>query len=635
MCGISGFLSFTNNTLTVSEVKNILHSLKNRGPDGTGVLTYDTLTNSNDKIKRSNINNIEILKNFILIHSRLSIIDIKDRSNQPMVSADGNYAIIFNGEIYNFLEIKKKLEKDGVKFNTLSDTEVLLNGYKFYGEKILNQIEGMYAFCILDLKKNILFCARDPFGIKPFYYHSNDNFFAFASTPKTLLEIRRIKRVPNYNLLYDFIINGRNENSEESFFEGIKQLKPGTFLEISTKSFKINIKEFWNLNFKTKNNLNFEQTTYELKKLINSSIKEQLVSDVPLCSFLSGGLDSSIICKEISNITKQKLNTFSFVAKNFEFSEEKWINLMNKEISAKAHLVYPESDELANSLDYLTYEQDEPYASCTIFAQYSIFKKIKELGFKVVLDGQGSDELFAGYRSYMLALMSDQIKGLQLISLIKNIQSIIFYPKIFNINSILFLKKNILKNFFFKEQLPGWINKESFNRRYNFDVKVNKTNNDSEIKKLIYKKFYETSLPHLLRLGDRNSMSCSIENRFPFLNTKIAQLAFEMPDDFLIKNGNYKHILKETYKNSLPTEIINRKMRIGFYTPMQNWLVQQRHFLEKIINSDICGDSQIFNKKELLNEWNRMITNKTYFDWRFWRWISVIKWLEVFEMKNA
>jgi asparagine synthetase B (glutamine-hydrolysing) len=120
-----------------------------------------------------------------------------------------------------------------------------------------------------------------------------------------------------------------------------------------------------------------------------------------------------------------------------------------------------------------------------------------------------------------------------------------------------------------------------------------------------------------------------------FLNTKIAQLAFEMPDDFLIKNGNYKHILKETYKNSLPTEIINRKMRIGFYTPMQNWLVQQRHFLENIINSDICGDSQIFNKKELLNEWNRMITNKTYFDWRFWRWISVIKWLEVFEMKNA
>ena len=232
MCGISGFLSFTNNTLTVSEVKNILHSLKNRGPDGSGVLTYDTLTNSNDKIKLSNINNIEILKNFILIHSRLSIIDIKDRSNQPMVSADGNYAIIFNGEIYNFLEIKKKLEKDGVKFNTLSDTEVLLNGYKFYGEKILTQIEGMYAFCILDLKKNILFCARDPFGIKPFYYHSNDNFFAFASTPKTLLEIRRIKRVPNYNLLYDFIINGRNENSEESFFEGIKQLKPGTFLEI-------------------------------------------------------------------------------------------------------------------------------------------------------------------------------------------------------------------------------------------------------------------------------------------------------------------------------------------------------------------------------------------------------------------
>jgi asparagine synthase (glutamine-hydrolysing) len=130
-------------------------------------------------------------------------------------------------------------------------------------------------------------------------------------------------------------------------------------------------------------------------------------------------------------------------------------------------------------------------------------------------------------------------------------------------------------------------------------------------------------------------MSCSVENRFPFLNTKIAQLAFEMPDDFLIKNGNYKHILKETYRNSLPNEIINRKMRICFYTPMQNWLIQQTNFLEKILNSEICGDSQIFNKKELLSEWNRMLKNKTYFDWRFWRWISVLKWLEIFEMKNA
>ena len=620
MCGISGYINFSKKKLELNLSKKIIQTLKNRGPDGFGIFEYNSSTNK-QKIYFNQIQKTKNNFNICLYHTRLSIIDLNERASQPMQTQNKDYTISFNGEIYNFKYLKKILIKLGYKFFTNSDTEVLLKGYEEYGVEIFNKIEGMFAISIFDKKQKKLILARDPFGIKPLYYYITKDFFCFGSTPRTLFSYNLIKKKPNLNLIYNFMINNTKENDQNSFFKDIYQVKQGSYLSIDTTNFKIKKYQYWNLD-----KIKSSKKKFNLEQLIINSVKNQMISDVPLTISLSGGLDSSIIAYEVSKI-RNKNSSFSFCSKNFLFNEEREIDKISKKFNFKSHKIYPNSINLEKTFRDLIYYQEEPFSSLTIFAQYMLFKNVKINKFKVILDGQGSDEIFGGYREFLLARLIDELMKFNLFNVIKLIKNIIAYPKIFSIDSLTFIFKNFLNLNFFSNKIINY-------SYYQQSKKKKEIKKYSFFKELVKRKFSSTSLPHLLRIGDRNSMAHSIENRFPFLDKKIIQFAFKLDDNKLVSNsGEYKKILKDIYKYKLPAIIVNKKHRIGFFTPMDKWIFSRRNFFEKIIISKTAKNLKIINQSELLKEWNYFKKTKKLSQILI-RAIILIKWFEVFRLRT-
>ena len=377
MCGISAF--FSKKPISTKDFNNFRDTVAHRGPDNaqTKIYKYD------DKF-------------VALGHRRLSIIDLNDKANQPM--SYGSYHIVFNGEIYNYLEIKNELEKKGISFETKSDTEVLLKSYIYWKEKCLDKFNGMFSFLIIDPDKKKIFFARDRFGIKPLYYYKDDHTLYFASEIKQFITLSDFEPVGNINAIGNFVDNRYIDYSEETFFRGVYQIKGGEAGFVNLSNLKIN-KYIWYDLAKT----NFKQTT-SFKEKFNKSIDYRLRSDVEVGSCLSGGVDSSsIVCladNKLSSFKKKyTLQTFTSCFIDKEFDERNLVNITKKQTSIKAHYIFPQENEFFRDLDELIYSQDEPIWSSSIYAQSCVFKEANNNGVKVMLDGQGADEIFCGYAS--------------------------------------------------------------------------------------------------------------------------------------------------------------------------------------------------------------------------------------------
>jgi asparagine synthase (glutamine-hydrolysing) len=560
MCGIAGIVLSRRDETHLSRLKAMTDSISHRGPDGDGQWVSD------DGIAG-------------LAHRRLSIIDLSDAGSQPMHYA-GRYTITFNGEIYNYVELKQDLEKKGYTFHSTSDTEVLMALYDDRKEQCLEFLDGMFAFAIWDNEAKQLFCARDRFGEKPFYYqYEKGRQFIFGSEMKALWAGGADKNVDTV-MLYNYLNNGSvfNPNDlSQTFYSGIRKLKAAHYLTID-KDLRLEEKRYWQLSENGGWNGSFEEACEKFNELFTTSVNRRLRSDVPVGSSLSGGLDSSLVVCTIDQIRKEERRsqvqkTFSARFPGFAKDEGHYMQLVIDKCSVEPHFTFPNDDDLIKNIDRLFYHQEEPFASASIFVQYSVMQLAHEQGVTVLLDGQGADELLAGYHFYFRKYFQ-QIRRTKEYSKEYRAYQEMHKPSKetlrrlwldMNLRPFMGLPVRVKRSL----QAPKFIT-GSFAAmgREKFSVPGDgATLNQS----LVYSST-NGPLEELLRYADRNSMAHSREVRLPFLFHELAEFLISLPADYKIHDGWTKYIMRKAGDGLLPSEITWRKDKIGYEPPQKDWM---------------------------------------------------------------
>lgn len=539
MCGIVGKINFTLDQVDVVELKKMTDQLIHRGPDGEGHWVSSTA-------------------NVGLGHRRLSIIDLSDNAKQPFHYLE-KYVITFNGEIYNYQELREELIGQGYTFNSMSDTEVILAAFDFWKEKCLNRFDGMFAFVIYDKETRKSFCARDRFGEKPFFYHKSEMSFSFASEMKALwaIGIGKIADTEMVDNFRDKNITFSKEDLSRTFYRGIKKLPHAHYMWVFPEG-RTEIEKYWDINLNNSFTGTFEEAKNKFSKLLQISVERRLRSDVPVGSSLSGGLDSSIIVAEISRQIKENpISQFTFSAKfpGFEKDESRFAEMVVDHLDKiEGVSVYPSKESLVDNLDLILKHQEEPIGSASIHSQWEVYKSAKSK-VTVMLDGQGADEFLAGY----LPLQKFYHKQLLWHNQEKYKSEVAAYK----------VKQ--------KSSLMPTIEGERETARMKLGRLKRKTLGQSPdypkdyLKQRLYDLTMKGSLQELLRYADRNAMSHSIETRLPFLFHELVEFCFSLPDEFLINDAWSKYILRVAYADTLPNEIIWRKEKVGFEPPQKKW----------------------------------------------------------------
>ncbi len=624
MCGIAGGWWPDSNDV-FSRLSKALKKMSDRGPDDSGCEIYS-------------------LENSVIGfgHSRLSIIDLSAAGHQPMHSRDEKFVIIFNGEIYNYLELRSDLIAIGYDFHTNSDTEVLLTAWIEWGESCLTRLMGMFSFAIYNRENSTLTCVRDAFGIKPLFYTITDNGFLFASELPAILELTSTEPSLNLQRAYDYLVYGDYDTKSDTFINGIDQLEPGHSItyDLLNKTLKNPVK-WWSPSVEQTSTLNFNQAAEELRAKFLQSIRYHLRSDVPLGTALSGGIDSSAVVCAIRHIEPNvPIHTFSFLAKGSPVSEEVWVKLVNQHVGAISHKVHVTSDELAKDLDDMILAQGEPFGSTSIYAQYRVFQLAKANGVKVTLDGQGADELLAGYRGYPGKRIRSLLERGNILGALKFLGNWSKWPdRPLSIGIKAALAEfatgeayQILRELNGEQSSPNWLNLEFL---LDSGVKIGYPRIEIQEypkgRRLMAELSLSSSrngLPGLLRHADRNSMRFSVESRVPFLTTDLASFLFSLPENYLVSNqGETKSVFRAAMRGIVPDAILDRRDKIGFATPEQDWLIQLAPQARKWIED--AEPLNWINKQEMLNEFDNIIAGHKKFSWQAWRFINFSRWYKL------
>lgn len=563
MCGIAGIVSNNSHNISVPIMEQMLHAIQHRGPDGEGVWKEDQI---------------------ILGHKRLSILDLSASGNQPMHFAN-KYSIVYNGEIYNYKELKTDLEKNGYSFQSSSDTEVLLASYDFWKEECVLHFDGMFAFAIWNNVEKKVFAARDRFGEKPFYYFFNNEKFVFASEMKALWAAGINKQV-NQKMLFNFLTIGYTDNPnipEETFYNNIQKLPAANTLTYCIHKNEIVTKNYWDIDVENIDENISDTTAIEtFQHLLETSVKRRLRSHVEVGTSLSGGLDSSSIVSLIHSILgqQQSFKTFSAVFPNFEKNEEQFIDEVSKKFNTTSFKVNPSEQNIVELVQKIFYHQEEPFDNASLIAQYAVFEIAQQQGVKVLLDGQGADETLAGYHKYYKWFwqglfrkrklltgteLSDAKKlGVQEKFGLKNVAAAIV-PELANI----FLEKqSVVKALKQKDLTKEFVQHQSGEAYYQTPTILG-------LNGILYFNTRIHGLEELLRFADRNSMAHGLEVRLPFLNYELVEFLFKLPATFKIRNGYTKWLLRNAMKEQLPNNIVWRADKTGFEPPQKSWMQQK------------------------------------------------------------
>ncbi|MFI5164485.1 MAG: asparagine synthase (glutamine-hydrolyzing) [Bacteroidia bacterium] len=618
MCGIAGIVNLNGKVDGIAgHVKNMTDAIRHRGPDGEGFLfsndseiisaygkdTPQSVTSaamnyapktSVDTISSENIQ-------FALGHRRLSIIDVSPAGHQPMCDVEKKVWIVFNGEIYNHIELREELIQKGLSFQTTTDTEVILQSYLHWGEQCVNHFNGMWSFVIFDSRKNILFGSRDRVGVKPFYYYKDQNVFAFASEQKALLKLPFVKSGINFKAASEFLAGDIQyiERGEENMFRNIYEVMPAQNFKIDLKNNSFQKWPYYslktNISSSSFKEVKFEKYRDEIEKLLVDSVKLRLRSDVPVGSCLSGGIDSSAIVGIMGKLVSGgykvnlggKLKVFTLTFDDPAIDESKWAKYVVDQTQAEWHRVSPTSEDLLKDLKDLNYAQDIPVCSTGTYGQFLLMRKAKENGIKVILDGQGGDELFGGYMTHSIVFWKSLLRKWKFGKLVSETSP---DGKLFH-NLVKEMGRDFLKREF--AALAPQSYQESFYRSYfkqneflNTDV-VNEfvtsgsmsseleVSHSASLNEALMKDFTNTRLKMYLKYEDRSSMWHSIEARTPFADDyRLVEYAFNVPGTYKIHNGINKYLLREAARNYLPKEIKERKDKLGFVTPVDKWVQQ-------------------------------------------------------------
>lgn len=607
MCGITGILLKDGaphpdqQSALMNAIKKMTASLEHRGPDE----------------QRCWINQN---KSLALGHARLSIIDLSEAASQPMhytafqeTEEIERYTITYNGELYNYLEIKSTLLSNGYHFKSNSDTEVILAAYDFWREDCLQQFDGMFALAIWDQKTQTIFCARDRFGEKPFYYYFDDKQFVFASEMKALWSIG-IEKKMNDKMLANYLALGYLQNADDkkqTFYDDITALSPAHFIQIHLPTFSYELVEYWKLDKDLIVDVNEKDAIEKFSYLFEQSVKRRLRCDVSIGSSLSGGIDSSSILATMSKfIPAAQLKTYSAVFPSFEKDESAYIDAITKELNIKNYQVVPDADGLLSEFKKICYHQEEPFSSSSIYAQYKVFELAKNNHTRVLLDGQGADETIAGYHKYIHWYIQQLIERKKIGRAFKEKSFFENYhtPVRWGLNNILatFLPAHASIHLEHKE-----VNKILSNPDLDASFVRSIRGHEWEgihkpiitkLNDILYFNTMSLGLEELLRFADKNSMAHGLEVRLPFLSHELVSLVFSLPAQYKIHEGYTKWVLRKSMQSAVPEKILWRKDKIGYEPPQAQWmkndkLIDYMHEAKKkLANAGILKKSTVTQK---------------------------------------
>ena len=603
MCGIAGSIDKHDNKKDI--IKDMCDRIAHRGPDGKGYYVDDYIA---------------------LGHRRLSIIDLKGGS-QPMYSNDDRYVIVFNGEIYNYKDLKKKLK---YKFKTTCDTEVLIAAYIKWGKDMLSHLRGMFAFAIYDKKEKELFCARDHFGIKPFYYYNDNNCFIFASEIKAFLDHPDFIKEFNEDILPNYLRFSFTP-TEETFFKGVFRLDAGCYL--TYKNNKLTIKRYYRPTFKPTEN-GYENAVKEVAKTMEESVKYHMIADVEVGSFLSSGVDSSYL---VSLAKPNKTYTASYAIKKYD--ETSYTEELAKELGITNKKRMIEKDEYMKSIKKIMYHMDEPSCDPAIESLYFV-ANLASKDVKVVLSGEGADEFFGGYNTYKTALPSAYKKiPFFLRSIAAKVGSL--FPEMRGINYIVRYGTKLEDRYvgvnpiWEEREIKKIIKKKQKIQNKDITKPIFEIYKDqNELNKMQGVDLYFWFMKDILQKGDRMTMANSIEGRVPFTDIEVFNVASKLPMNYKVSKTNTKLAMRDASKTVIPTGASDKK-KLGFPVPIRDWIRDEDVYtkIEKAFDTDIANTYFDTNKlKKMLNDH----INKKHDNYRkVWSIYCFIQWYDVFFNKNG
>ncbi len=626
MCAIAGIITAEPQPQE-AWLEAACRQMQHRGPDGQGRSYWRGGAWEGDGAAPSQV---------ALGHQRLAILDLSARGHQPMQDASGRYALTFNGEIYNYLELRQELAAAGVSFQSDSDTEVLLQLLIHHGPVALARCRGMFALCLVDLEKGEFLLARDPFGIKPLYLTSAPGRLAFASEIKALRPLPWVTDELRPQSLYNYLRFSVSDDSRTALEASIRQLPPAHYAvgRLSAPE-ALTPHCYWKPRLAWNTQISFADAAAEMRALFLASVRLHLRSDVAIGAALSGGIDSSAIVCAMRHLEPDlELHTFTYTPRGKDYCEEAWSNIVSQHTRSHQHLLDFTTEELVADLDRLLEVQEEPFGNTSIYAQHRVFREVSQTPVIVMLDGQGADETLAGYSVYLgahLASLFHQGRWSDLWQHWRQRQD----PAGWRMASLHVLPawlQALARRATGKDLFPAYLNKAWFQKAGVTSGRLEAPLDATGVVGMLYDTINRSGLPQLLHFEDRNSMAYSIESRVPFLETDFVEFALSLPGDYHIgPDGTKKHIFREAMRGIVPAAILDRKDKIGFQAPGNELMLQAAPWIQATMDSGIAKSTPWLDLAGLQSVWKALergeLSNQQ--GQGFWRVICYLRWMDL------
>ncbi|MBV9761337.1 MAG: asparagine synthase (glutamine-hydrolyzing) [Acidobacteriaceae bacterium] len=624
MCGIAGYVSVTPSSDPESVLKRMTDAIAHRGPDDSGYY-HDAHAH--------------------LGHRRLSIIDLA-AGHQPMANETGSHWIVYNGEIFNHLEVRPQLEQAGHRYRTHCDTETILHAYEEFGPASIDLFRGMFAYAIWDREKRRLFCVRDRLGIKPFYYFWNGRVFIFGSEVKALLAHPAVSAELEDQVLPEYLAFGY-VGEERTLFRGIRKLMPGHFatLDLSHPEPSLEIRQYWDSPPAVPSNASETELIRETRRRLEETVRMRLMSDVPLGLFLSGGVDSSAIAALTRRLTDGPVKTFSVGYAEEQFSELSYAAQVASAIGTDHHEIRVGIDDFFDELPKLIYHEDEPIAWPSSVSLFFV-SRLASAQVKVVLTGEGSDEIFGGYERYRWNLINTRAAkayGVLPVFLRAGLSNRLQASSLLSAS----LRRKLRHSFLGRQATVESLFLDNFYCAFSREEQNSLLGSKPEAVYGSYLRYWQaregnsplarmlyadqkTYLVELLMKQDQMSMACSIESRVPLLDHKLVEFSTTIPDSLKIRGGVQKYILKRAVEDLLPREIVYRK-KMGFPTPIRQWLLDRRaEPLYRALRDSHGFIASVVDRTALESLINRHLSRHEDATDRLWRLLNLQVWGDLF-----
>lgn len=614
MCGIAGIIVFQDSPKTVHAtelVRKMCFLLRHRGPDDDAFYTDG---------------------NASIGMTRLAILDLR-KGLYPLSNESRNLRLFYNGEIYNFPELSSELAAKGHKFGSMSDGEVIVHGYEEWGPRCFGRFNGMWAFALWDTSAQELILGRDHFGIKPLYYYIDESLLAFSSEIGALASLPFIKKNLNERSIYNYLVDGRLEQDEETFYDGIYRLMPGHYA-VAKPDGSFEKYRYWEMPSVCEEigGGNMTQASERVRSLFFDSVRIRLRSDVPVGICLSGGIDSSAIASVIAALKREdkksigmRLQGFSACFPGDPIDESHFVKAISEATETESHIVYPTALDFWRDLRELVRTQGEPVVGASMYACWRVMQMAREHKVPVLLDGQGGDELFAGYLEYFGFYIQDLLRGGHIIAAVKEtLKSLdLTSPMI----PFLFTYRQTIR------RITTRYIKAEFSAKFANNPERLRIDSRSRLGHVLWNDLTRQILPSLLRYEDRNSMHFSIETRLPFLDPRLVEYVASLPIDLKIRDGWTKRVFREAMRGIIPEEIRCRRSKIGFETPQRKWFLAELGDNLEVLLSNQMVASEFVNAHEVLELLRSARRKKkiSKLDAEFiWRCVNLELWLREF-----